>query len=62
MGKSESYVRQRLFLTNLSEKSGKLYRKGKIADAAVLLIARLSVKNQDVLVNDILYDLSLIHI
>jgi ParB family chromosome partitioning protein len=57
VGKSESYVRQRLFLTNLSEKSGKLYRKGKIADAAVLLIARLSVKNQDVLVNDILYDL-----
>jgi ParB family chromosome partitioning protein len=57
VGKSETYVRQRLFLTNLSERAGKLYRKGEIADAAVLVIARLSPKNQDTLIHDILYDL-----
>src|ERR1019366_5398801 len=57
VGKSESYFRQRLFLTNLSDKGKKLYRQGEIADAAVLLIARLSAKNQDALIGDILYDL-----
>ena len=30
VGKSESYVRQRLFLTNLSDKAKKLYRKNEI--------------------------------
>ena len=46
VGKSETYVRQRLFLTNLSEKSAKAYRKGDITDGHAVLIAKLSPNDQ----------------
>ena len=53
VGKSESYVRQRLFLTNLSDKAQKLYRRGEWPDSLMVLVAKLSPKNQDALVDDI---------
>ena len=46
VGKSESYVKQRLFLTNLKEKTVKAYRAGKINDGHAVLIARLSDNDQ----------------
>ena len=41
VGKSESYIRGRLALTNLCEKAAKAYRDGKIKDTQALLIARI---------------------
>jgi ParB family chromosome partitioning protein len=52
VGKSESYVRQRLFLTNLSEKARKAYRSGKMIDSAAVLVARLTPNNQDALLKE----------
>jgi len=46
VGKSESYIRQRLFLTNLSEKVAGAYRKGKFTDGHAVLIAKLSPNDQ----------------
>lgn len=46
VGKSESYVKQRLFLTNLEEKPIKAYRAGKINDGHAVLIAKLSSNDQ----------------
>lgn len=46
VGKSVAYVRQRLFLTNLSKESVKAYRKGEINDGHAVLIAKLSPDDQ----------------
>lgn len=46
VGKSENYVRQRLFLTNLIPAVAKAYRKGEIEDGHAVLIARLSANDQ----------------
>lgn len=46
VAKSESYVKQRLFLTNLKEKTVKAYRAGKINDGHAVLIAKLSSNDQ----------------
>ena len=46
VGKSESYVKQRLFLTNLEEKMATAYRTGKINDGHAVLIAKLSAEDQ----------------
>ncbi len=46
VGKSESYVKQRLFLTNLEAKPGEAYRAGKINDGHAVLIAKLSTGDQ----------------
>lgn len=46
VGKSESYIKQRLFLTNLCEKAAAAYRAGKIIDGQAVLIAKLSVGDQ----------------
>lgn len=46
VGKSESYVRQRLFLTNLSPEARNLYRSGKVKDSVVYEIAKLSREDQ----------------
>ena len=46
VGKAESYVRQRLFLTNLSDKVAAAYRSGKITDGHAVLIAKLSPNDQ----------------
>lgn len=46
VGKSKDYIRQRLFLTNLNEKSAKAYREGKITDGHAVLIAKLSPNDQ----------------
>lgn len=46
VGKSEAYIRQRLFLTNLSEKPAAAYRSGKITDGHAVLIAKLSAGDQ----------------
>lgn len=46
VGKSESYIRQRLFLTNLVEKPATAYRSGKITDGHAVLIAKLSAGDQ----------------
>lgn len=48
VGKSESYVRQRLFLTNLEAKPKDAYRSGKINDGHAVLIAKLSAGDQAV--------------
>ena len=53
VGKSESYIRQRLFLTNLSPKSQKFYRGGEWPDSLMALVAKLSPKNQDTLIDKI---------
>jgi ParB family chromosome partitioning protein len=46
VGKSESYVRDRLFLTNLVPAAQKVYRSGTILDGHAVLIAKLSEKDQ----------------
>lgn len=46
VGKSESYVRYRLFLTNLNSKVAAAFRKGKITDGHAVLIAKLSDNDQ----------------
>ena len=46
VGKSDSYVRQRLFLTNLIDKAATAYRSGKILDGHAVLIAKLSENDQ----------------
>lgn len=46
VGKSETYVRQRVFLTNLDEKVKKAYRDGKINDGFAVEIAKLDPKDQ----------------
>ncbi|MCX6785943.1 MAG: ParB/RepB/Spo0J family partition protein [Candidatus Komeilibacteria bacterium] len=46
VGKSESYVKQRLFLTNLESKPADAYRSGKINDGHAVLIAQLSNDDQ----------------
>lgn len=46
VGKSESYVRYRLFLTNLNSKVATAFRKGKITDGHAVLIAKLSENDQ----------------
>ena len=55
VGKSESYVRQRLFLTNLSEKARKLYRKSDMSDSVAALVARLTPDNQDAMLKEVRY-------
>lgn len=60
VGKSDTYVRQRLFLTNLSKKAAEVYRNGKIKnknswgkdykninDSHMVVIGRLSHNDQD---------------
>lgn len=46
VGKSESYVRDRLILTNLTKKGKDTFRKGKLLPSHAALIARLDVKLQ----------------
>ncbi|MGH7782245.1 MAG: ParB/RepB/Spo0J family partition protein [Candidatus Binatia bacterium] len=46
VGKSEAYVRQRLFLSNLSAKAQKAFRDGDILPGHALLLARLSPDDQ----------------
>ncbi len=46
VGKSESYVRYRLFLTNLCEKARIVYRQGKFTDGHAVLMAGLSPNDQ----------------
>ncbi len=46
VAKSESYVKQRLFLTNLKWRAVKAYGTGKINDGHAVLIARLSENDQ----------------
>lgn len=46
VGKSDTYVKQRLFLTNLDEKSAAAYRAGKMLDGHAVLIAKLSGGDQ----------------
>jgi ParB family transcriptional regulator, chromosome partitioning protein len=46
VGKSETYVRDRLFLTNLSAKARKSYRAGNIVASVAALIAKLSETDQ----------------
>jgi ParB/RepB/Spo0J family partition protein len=46
VGKSDTYVRQRLFLTNLEKQPADAYRTGKIIDGHAILIARLSALDQ----------------
>jgi ParB family chromosome partitioning protein len=48
VGKSESYVRQRLFLTNLTAKPAAAYRSGKLIDGQAVLIAKLSSADQEI--------------
>src|ERR1039458_832611 len=52
VGKPEQYVRQRLFLTNLSDKARKLYRSGDMADSVAVLVARLTPGNQESTLKD----------
>jgi ParB/RepB/Spo0J family partition protein len=46
VGKSEAYVRQRLFLTNLAPAAAKAYRAGKMNDGHAVLTARLAPSEQ----------------
>ncbi len=46
VGKSQGYIRQRLFLTNLIERPANAYRKGDITDGHAVLIAKLSFNDQ----------------
>jgi ParB family transcriptional regulator, chromosome partitioning protein len=46
VGKSESYVRQRIFLTHLEAPIANAYRSGKMTDGHAVLIARLSAHDQ----------------
>jgi len=47
VGKSESYVRYRLYLTNLIPKAITMFRDGTIKDGHAVLIARLSPEDQE---------------
>lgn len=47
IGKTESYVRYRLFLTNLIFKMQKLFRSGKITDKHAQIIGKLGVDDQE---------------
>lgn len=47
VGKSESYVKQRLYLTNLEPKAEASYRKGEINDGHAVLIAKLGSADQE---------------
>lgn len=53
VGKSESYVRGRLFLTNLNEAAARKYRDGKFNDSYATLIAKLSDKDQGKVLKEI---------
>ncbi len=53
VGKPESYVKQRLFLTNLSDKARKEYRSGDMTDSVAVLVARLTPNNQDALLKKV---------
>jgi len=46
VGKEERYIKQRLFLTNLTEKSANAYRNGKFTDGHAVLMAKLSSNDQ----------------
>jgi hypothetical protein len=46
VGKPESYVKGRLFLTNLTDAAAKAYRKGELPDSFAVVIAKLSPANQ----------------
>ncbi len=47
-GKSETFIRQRLGLTNLSEKAKKAFRENKMSISQALIICRLdNIKHQD---------------
>lgn len=54
VGKSESYIRQRLFLTNLVDKPAAAYRSGKITDGHAVLIAKLSAGDQESTLKELL--------
>jgi ParB family chromosome partitioning protein len=47
VGKSEGYVRDRIFLTNLVPAAQKKYRAGEILDGHAVLIAKLSENDQE---------------
>lgn len=47
VGKAESYVKHRLFLTNLTEKSRAAFREQKINDGHAVLIAKLAPADQE---------------
>lgn len=53
VGKSESYVKQRLFLTNLEPKPEASYRKGEMNDGHAVLIAKLGSKDQALALEEI---------
>ena len=46
VGKSDTYVRGRLFLTNLIESAAKKYRHGEFTDGHAVLVARLTPDEQ----------------
>lgn len=53
VGKSETHVRQRLALTNLSAKAAKLFRAGKLTPSSAVLIARIEdAATQDKVISD----------
>lgn len=53
VGKSETYVRQRLALTNLSDRAAKLFRSNKLSAASAVLLARVeSEKMQDQIITE----------
>lgn len=53
VAKNESYVKQRLFLTNLVEKAAGAYRTGKILDGHAVLIAKLSTGDQEKVLKEV---------
>ncbi|MCP6719715.1 MAG: ParB/RepB/Spo0J family partition protein [Patescibacteria group bacterium] len=53
VGKSESYVRQRLLLTNLTKAASKEYRAGKIDYGRAVLVAGLSPNDQETVIKEI---------
>ncbi len=53
VGKPERYVRQRLFLTNLSPEASAQYRSGKIKDSVAYEIAKLSAEDQAALLKEV---------
>jgi hypothetical protein len=59
VGKSESYVRQRIFLTRLEAPVAAAYRSGKINDGHAVLIAKLSAT--DLIFSNEKYDISFIN-
>ena len=46
VGKSETHVRERLYLTNITKKAEDAYRTGKINDGHAVLIAKLGEEDQ----------------